>query len=170
MNWNTRLALPAEARALRTWLTSPGSLTARLSAVHPGFHVRLLFQGSGRPTADEAAAVGLRPGRLGGVREVLLCSAQGPVVFAHTVWRRGAGDGAWRLLQGLGRRPLGHLLFTEAGVIRLPLEYRRLTLRHPLHRRAELAAGRPLPALWSRRSVFILRGRRLLVTEIFLPG
>lgn len=169
MNWLRTLPRRADMAPCR-WLACPGSLTARLSAAHPGFHVRLLYQGRGRPTPDEAAVLDLAPGRVACLREVLLCADAGPLVLAHTAWRRDARDRAWRLLRGLGRRPLGHLLFTAPGVLRMPLAFRRLDGRHPLHRRAEQAVGAALPALWARRSVFVLRGRRLLVSEVFLPA
>jgi chorismate--pyruvate lyase len=170
MNWMQHLSRRPDAAPYRAWLTHPGSLTARLSAAHPGFHVRLLFQGRGRATPDELAVLGVATGTTVSLREVLLCADGGPLVLAHTVWRHRARDGAWRLLRGLGRRPLGHLLFTEPGVVRMPLAFLRLDRRHLLQRRAEQVVGKPLPPLWARRSVFILRGRRLLVTEVFLPG
>ena len=55
-------------------------------------------------------------------------------------------------------------------VVRLPMEYRKIDSRHPLYRRAQQVAPVAARAVWARRSVFLKRGRPLLVTEVFLTS
>ena len=154
----------------RTWLTDHGSLTQRLQARCPAFRVLRLCQRSGRPHQDECRAVGLRPGRLGLVREVLLLCGDTPLIFAHTVVPLASLRGPWQALTGLGHRPLGAALFANPLVQRFPLEYRRLDGRHPLHRSATASTWSDFGPLWARRSLFALEGHPILVTEVFLPA
>jgi len=78
--------------------------------------------------------------------------------------------GAWRMLSGLGARPLGAALFADPRIKRHPLRFRQLNRRHVLYVRAcGLLAAAPA-SLWARRSVFVLSGAPLLVTEVFLPA
>lgn len=139
------------------WLRAPGSLTRHLARVCPG---RLVVEvlGEGWAEADPASArlLGLRIGARVWRREVRLscwhAGAWTPYVHAITL---GSPEAQRRLgLARLGRRPLGSLLF-RGGARRLEL--------------AILPPGRNGPH-WARRSLFLLRGHRLLVREDFLPN
>lgn len=103
-------------------------------------------------------------------REVFLYCGDRPVVFAHSVLPLASLRGAWAKLGKLGNRPLGATLFANPCVRRAPLEYKRLNQRHPLYQRACARLDRPPTYLWARRSLFALHGRRILVTEVFLPA
>lgn len=166
---STSTGIPALAKR---WLTTTGSLTAAVRAVSTAFAVGRVFEGWRPPLIDEAPALGLKTRPLVWTREVLLRDGQTPLVFAHTVASRRAVH-AWPWLRGLGDKPLGEVLFQHHGVIRRPLEFCRLDPRHPVYHRAAqqlVAAGRTLePALYARRSVFVLHGQGVLVTEVFLP-
>jgi len=151
------------------WLIDRGSLTDRLRERCTAFRVELVFQGPRRATRDERFLVGDRArGTL--VREVYLHCGRTPVVFAHSVVRRRDLRGPWRALARLGTRPLGAALFADPRVRRQPLRFRKLEARDELHARARARLGARAPALWARRSLFILRNSPILVTEIFLPG
>ncbi|MEW6727731.1 MAG: chorismate--pyruvate lyase family protein [Pseudomonadota bacterium] len=151
------LAVRPHARPPLAWLRAPGSLTRHLARVCPG---RLVVEvlGEGWAEADPASArlLGLRIGARVWRREVRLsCRHAGawtPYVYAITL---GSPAAQRRLgLARLGRRPLGSLLF-RGGARRLEL--------------AVLPPGRSGPR-WARRSLFLLRGHRLLVWEAFLDG
>jgi chorismate--pyruvate lyase len=114
--------------------------------------------------------VGLRSERLAHVREVVLLADDVPVVFAHSIVAPDDLKGAWRSIGRLGNRPLAAALFADPRVRRYALEYRRIDRRHPLHARLKDASVVLPPMLWARRSLFRLRGRPLLVTEVFLPA
>ncbi|MHB1245289.1 MAG: chorismate--pyruvate lyase family protein [Sulfuriferula sp.] len=152
----------------RRWLTDQGSLTRRIIESCPRFSVRHLHQYSGRADPDESEMCGLsvKPSAL--LREVFLYCRETPVVFAHSVLPYSSLRGAWTQLGRLGNRPLGTALFANPCVRRAPLEFKRLDARHPLYRRACAQMDQRPAYLWARRSLFQLRGRRILVTEVFL--
>lgn len=163
--WHAR----AGAGAYRTWLTTDGSLTARIVACCAEFRVHVLRQALASPHVDEMRPLGLRRGERAWVREVVLLADGKPAVFAHSVLPRENARGAWRMVAGMGARPLGAALFADPRIERTPLEYRRLDARHTLWQAAVRAVGVPMPPLWARRSLFRLQGSSLLVTEAFLP-
>jgi chorismate--pyruvate lyase len=170
--WHARPARATAPAALRAWLTDAGSLTARIRARCGTFSVRVLRQRVDRVHRDEAALVGLRGGERAWVREVLLVADGRAVVFARSVLPRRNLRGAWNLFHGIGARPLGAALFADPRIVRGALACASLDRRDARYHRALAAAGSdgPPPLLWARRSLFRLRGRALLVTEVFLPG
>jgi chorismate--pyruvate lyase len=155
---------------LHAWLTAPGSLSWRIQERCPAFGVRRLRQERALPYVDEAHLVGVPRGRHALVREVILRCGTQPVVFAHSVTRARHLLGAWRSLQRLGSRPLATLLYDDPRIERRPLAFRKLNARHPLYRRAAQHLPDVPKEIWARRSVFLLRGAPLLVTELFLPA
>jgi chorismate--pyruvate lyase len=167
--WWRPLPVCNDAR-LRRWLLDRGSLTRRIQLRCERFHVEVLSQRIAAIDRDERAIIGVRPGVRCVVREVSLNCDQRPVVFAHSVVEPRALNGAWRMLATLGTRPLGAALFADPRVRRFPLRFRQLNRRHELYRRACGLLERPPAYLWARRSLFTLRGSRLLVTEVFLPA
>jgi chorismate lyase len=163
-----RSAPPAHPHPLHAWLTSRDSLTSRIKARVRHFNLVRLKQTAQRPNIDERRELGLRPGALAVVREVLLRDGENALVFAHSVAARRDLRGVWRGLSRLGTRPLAEMLFNDPTVVRLPIEYRKLDSRHPLYRRVQQVSPVSATALWARRSVFLKHGRALLVTEVFL--
>ena len=166
--WRRRPAPGADARR-RGWLVHRGLLTRRIEARCPDFAVRVVVQGRRRALIDERFVAG-PPARKVLVREVLLNCGARPVVFAHSVARLRALRGPWRSLRSLGNRSLGTVLFSDPRVRRCQMRFRKLHRTHRLHERACEVLGRRLPPLWARRSLFVLRGAPLLVTEVFLPS
>jgi chorismate--pyruvate lyase len=167
-------ALPSSA-PMRDWLTTPGSLTARLIAHSRAFRVQRLHQRSALCLADEARAIGLPRRERVWEREVLLrCDGQ-PVVFAHTVVPTSSTASDWPLFSALGERSLGSTLFYDPLVRRGPLEFTRIRAGHPLMQRALAALG-GMPGkgpagtnYYARRCVYRRHQGLLLVTEVFLP-
>lgn len=152
---------------VRPWLLVGGSLTAHVRALCPGgFGLRVLRQRRARPRPDEARALRLDPAALVLLREVALCCGERPLVIARTVIPLTSLRGRQRRLAGLGRRPLGALLFADRSTRRGPLAIARLDLRQAgVH-----GAPRGLGPVWGRRAVFRLGGAPLLVAEFFLPA
>ena len=178
-NWHRHVLAVNAPAALAGWLTSGGSLTARLKAHADTFRVQVLGQHPAQCLADEAAALGLDRAGSGRARcwerEVLLRCDNTPVVFAHTVVPMSATAADWPLFSALGERSLGTTLFGDPMVARGPLEYARLRASHPLARRARAALsgeGIAVPEeqmLYARRCLYRRRQGTLLVTEVFLP-
>jgi chorismate--pyruvate lyase len=172
--WRNVLDDPTLSAGQRRWLADEGSLTTRLRACCQDFSVEVLRQNLGRPLRDEAALLGRPPHQLAWLREVLLKTDGVPQVFAHSALARHEARGPWQLFVGMGNRPLGAALFSDPGIDRQPLQFRRLDARHPLYRAALQAAGSflspvPPPHLWARRSLFTHDQQSLLVCEVFLP-
>jgi chorismate--pyruvate lyase len=162
--------------AMRDWLTTPGSLTARLIAHSHQFRVQKLRQQSNPCLADEACAIGLaRPQRVW-EREVLLRCDGRPVVYGHTVVPMSATASDWPLFSALGERSLGTTLFYDPLVRRGQLEFARIRPGHPLLARVHAAlvgeeqGGRPDTPYYARRCVYRRRQGLLMVTEVFLPA
>ncbi|HET7729839.1 MAG TPA: chorismate lyase [Usitatibacter sp.] len=165
-----RRAAPSHADPWRAWLVWPGSLTRRIVARSTDFHVVVARQGPAMPHRDEHRAIGLARRARAHAREVTLVADGRPVVVAHSVAAAAGLRGPWRAVAGLGTRPLAEVLFSDPRLRRRPFEYARVDRRHPLWKRARALLARdpgPLPA---RRSLFILHGHRLMVTEVFLPA
>ncbi|QZA78478.1 chorismate lyase [Deefgea tanakiae] len=156
-------------RFLRPWLSERGSLTQCLIAHFPQFNVRVLQQGWQTPHLDERAVLHLprRQMRVA-TREVLLCSKEKPLVFAHSITMRSSLRGGFHLFGRSGSRPLGALLFADPTIRRSHLSWCKLNRRHPLWQKAVAAAGPQAATLWARRSVFFSGNDQLLVTEVFL--
>ena len=163
-----RAAPPPHPHPLHAWLTSRGSLTARIKANVNDFNLVRLTQLAQLPNIDERRELGLRRGEHAIIREVLLRDNERVLVFAHSIASRRDLRGAWRGLSRLGSRPLAEMLFNDPTVVRLPIEYRRIDSRHPLYRRAQQVVPFAMNHAWARRSVFLKQGAPLLVTEVFL--
>jgi len=163
--------LPAcgDAR-LRRWLLDRGSLTRRIQERCEHFRLDVLTQRIAPVRPDERAAIGLHAGAQCMEREVSLNCGPRPLIFAHSVVAPRALKGPWHMLSGLGARPLGAALFADPRIQRHPLRFRQFNGRHALYERACRLLDEQPATLWARRSLFVLCGSPLLVTEVFLPA
>jgi chorismate--pyruvate lyase len=152
------------------WLLDPGSLTTRLVKTSGGnFAVRVLHQGWGKPTADEAELLGLPYGQYAWLRETaLLCHGE-TWVYARSVMPLKTLSGKLRFLQRLKNSSLGALLFRDPGLTRSRFQIAQLPLRDLPLARIGLVPKHPDACVWGRRSLFQFHGRPILVGEIFLP-
>lgn len=162
--------VPPHANRYRHWLVDRGSLTRRLQERCAAFCVQRVRQTLRPGVIDERSPLRARAGEWLTTREVFLCCADTPVVFAHSVVRRGGLQGPWRWVGGLGARPLGAALFADPRIERTPLAFRAIGRHHPLFGCATARMEGPPRALWARRSIFLREGVPLLVTEVFLPA
>ena len=164
------LRLPPPANnPYRKWLTDKGSLTEKIKERSKGFKVIRCFQGVTAAGIDELSLMGCRYNQYTHVREVILVADNQPVVFAHSIAKLHDMRGTWRNIGKLGTRPLAEALFADPKVSRLDIEYGQINSKHYLFKKMQ-SYDLILPKrLWARRSLFLLKRRRLLVTEIFLP-
>lgn len=156
---------------LRYWVDHTASLTARIkSHCRAGFAVRVVGEGWQKPTLDESRRLGAAPDQYAWIREVLLLCGGRCWVFARTVMPHGSLRRANRELLTLGNRPLGGLLFAGPRAEREPVEAARLDDCDWLRGRLQAATGLcHADRLWARRVVHYVRGRPILVAEVFLP-
>jgi chorismate--pyruvate lyase len=139
------------------WVLDRGSLTQRLVKASSGaFKVRVTSLEWACPTTDESQKLCTGSRQKALIREVDLLCLDRVVVRARSVIPAATLTGEERQLRHLGSRPLGAFLFSSRAMLREPLElagfrdeYRRM--------------------MYGRRSVFLLHGKPLLVSEIFLP-
>lgn len=98
------------------------------------------------------------------MREVSLYADGCPVVYARSVLSQESMRGAWQVLSKIGNKPIGAVLFSDPGIRRSQLVYKKLDAQHSL--RHILVRNE---TLWARRSVFIRDKMPLLVNEVFMP-
>jgi chorismate lyase len=150
---------------LLPWLLAEGSLTRLLVRAADGdFRVQRIHQGWGRPTRSEARLLGLAAGRRALIREVVLWGRGEPWVFGRSILPVATLSGDLRRLRKLQNSSLGALLFSYPQLQRAPFQLAAIdgmTLPEPARNEA---------LLWGRRSRFELRGRALIVSEVFLPA
>lgn len=160
---------PVGARGFSKWVRSRGSLTERIMARCGDFRVNHVSNRYCRVNLDETDGIGCGRSESALVREVYLCCNETPVVFAHSVARRGSLKGPWRNLKFLGQRSLGSAFLASPKVRRDALEFLAISARHPLYEKScRFIEDRP-PKLWARRSLFSRGRNSILVTEVFLP-
>lgn len=168
--WGPERTLPRTlAPELRSWLLETGLLTQRLRvACGSSYHLRLVDQRVGFLSAELQALLEARA-NTAFVREIELCCGPNAWVFAQTL----VPDATLELhpwLAELGDSPLGETLAGIGGVERDALEFAELSVTHPLIERALQGVELKPMSVWARRTCFRLRGRCLLVQEVFLPG
>jgi chorismate--pyruvate lyase len=150
---------------LRYWLLDDGSLTNHLIESSRGqFKVQRLYQGWQVPLASERALLELPQRSLALIREVTLMNNDQAVVFARSVFPQSFLRGRYNHLRRLQSRPLGAILFKHPHMHRSPFELANISgtseyLPDALHQ--------PKPA-WGRRSRFIIDGKSVMVSEVFL--
>jgi len=130
--------------------------------------VQVLQQGWGAPLLSERRVLDMPEGERAVIREVRLLCGNTPWVFARTVIPVRTLRGRERRLVHVGSKSLGAALFANPHLSRGEMEIARLTQNDLLFDHA-LAAG-AVDEVWGRRSCFMLRGKRLLVSEFFLPA
>ncbi|MFN3712093.1 MAG: chorismate--pyruvate lyase family protein [Alcanivoracaceae bacterium] len=160
LHWQ-RLGRVRAPESVAVWLQDEGSLTRRLQR-HGQFSVRPVSQRVAVPTVAEGRLLGLRARQRALVREVLLLLNGKPVVFARSVLPLVSLTGANRVLGHMARRSLGAELFRNPRARRLAVWVAQVP---PF--RLPVALDQPA---WGRQSLFIKRGRPLLVAEVFLPS
>ncbi|MCP5128305.1 MAG: chorismate lyase [Pseudomonadales bacterium] len=151
----------------RPWLLDDSSLTVRLIELNQGdFRVQRRYQGWQTPLLSESKLLGVPVRQRALVREVGLMLADQTVVFARSVFPVASLTGDLTHLRYLQNKSLGAILFKYPGMRRSPFELARMAgdseyLPSDLHQST--------PA-WGRRSRFVIGGRSLMVSEVFLEG
>ncbi len=150
------------------WLTDTGSLTARLKQQCQLFAVEVLTEGIYPLSKDEQEKLQLTEDR-GFVREVLLKLDGIPWVFARSVMSLSTLTGEQACLSQLGNNPLGAILFNSSDMQRSKIEIAEFLPNSPVQQLASRISVCTRASLLGRRSLFLLSGKALLVSEIFLP-
>jgi len=170
--WHRHVGAVQAPEGMRDWLTTQGSLTARLVRSSETFRVKRLHQHAALCALEEAGPIGLPRRMRVWEREVLLCCDGQPAVFGHTVVPMSATATDWPLFSALGERSLGTTLFYDPLVARGRLEFARLRAGHPLVEQLRAALSGELQGneFYARRCVYRRHQGLLMVTEVFLPA
>lgn len=103
------------------------------------------------------------------VREVVLASSRHKLIVARTVFNSKSLRLSRKMMQ-LGSQPLGQLLFANGNPAWLAREYARVGPAAAIYPLVRKAGCQPSGKFWARRSLYLLDGQPLLVTEVFLPA
>ncbi len=149
----------------RDWLLDEGSLTERLIAASGGdFRVERLSQCWQQPLLSERRLLGL-PGRQWAlIREVVLRCREEAWIYARSVIPASTLTGSLRHLRHLQNQSLGALIFQQPTLQRGEFQLALL----PAHSDYVHEQVRQEQAAWARRSRFLIEGKPLSVSEVFL--
>ena len=153
---------------LYDWLVDTGSLTARLKQYCQEFTVEILSEGNYPLSDDEKTKLNLSE-NIGFVREVLLKLDGTPWVFARSVMPLNTLTAPGGELEQLGNRSLGSVLFNAPDMQRSEIEIAEFDAQSKVYLLSHLFSSMPKASLFGRRSCFLLGGKSLLVSEVFLP-
>lgn len=147
----------------KDWLTYRGSLTEQMEAASgQPLSVKVIRQGISATSSIEKATLNLGVREWAWVREVELGFEDKCWVTARTVVPYSVFQSPIRRLALLKDKPLGPLLFNKLGAIRESMDV--TALRYVAWQKRTYEQD-----LWSRRSIFMVYQRPLLVQEVFLP-
>lgn len=141
---------------LKSWLTDPGSMTARLKQHCRDFNIEVLQQEWQVSFIKEAEILSIQPQELCLIREVIIYCDGIATIFGRTVMPKALFQDQYKDLQNLDATPIGEILFSDPSTRRSAFEYAKI----------EIAGN----ILYARRSVFYLSNQPLLLTEIFLEN
>jgi chorismate--pyruvate lyase len=165
--WRREAQTPGPLLApVRTWLLDDGSLTQHLINTGRSFSVERRRQAWEAPGLDERRLLGMAGRERAVVRQVTLRLDGRAVVYARSVFPIGSLEGPLRRLRSLANQSLGAFLFSYPDMRRSPFEIAYLAGDDPYLPEALHQAA---PA-WARRSCFLVAGKPLLVSEVFLEG
>jgi chorismate--pyruvate lyase len=150
----------------RCWLLDDGSLTQHLIDTGRQFSLSRLSQRWEQPLAQERRLLCMGQRERALVRRVALRLDGEVVVFARSVFPVSSLTGPLLRLRSLASQSLGSFLFAQTDMRRSPFEIARLP-GNSSYLPARLRQDAPA---WARRSCFVVAGRPLLVSEVFLEG
>ena len=154
--------------SVQSWAYEAGSLTQRLRDYYGNtIAVSILFHQWRVPFLNERQQLHLPHHRYGLTREVMLHTNGKPLLLARTIIPDETIKVAHRNLAHLGTRPLGEVIFSYPDLERISMD---LTVIMPTtwneHARQIATINQPI---WSRRTIYAIQKRQMLVSEFFLP-
>ncbi|MRX28007.1 chorismate lyase [Kangiella sp. HZ709] len=151
------------------WLLEYGSLTEKLEArIGQKINIKVLQESVSEANSKEAELLSLERGNEIWTREVLLYGSENPWIYAKTIVPMNSAF----LIESLGDKPLGSILFSEKELQRQMLRVRQLDHKHHLFQCAKTNCDFEIEKLWARRSLWQNSKHKeleLLVSEVFLP-
>lgn len=171
LNWQTEQQIQGQLLPnLCAWFLYPGSFMTRLQEHGiPNPSINVVGENWQLPLPYEAELLKLDSQSQVLVREVLIESAGYRWMFARSIFPKQTLTGREYQLANLKNRSLGSVLFNDPDMQRSHFEMTCLMPGVYLYEKAIKLIDTSTEKLWARRSVFDLRGKELLLTEVFLP-
>lgn len=158
---------------IQEWLTKPTILSKALKRFSKTLQVKVLEQRFSDAFADEYSILQLDKNTKPFVRQVLLIGDQDvPLTYGRVIIPQATYQAYFQDFEKLGSQLIGEtLLYNNPHVARSGFEYRYFNARDPLWNfiYRHLPKDSPQQDLWARRSVFNLKDKPLLISELFLP-
>ncbi len=146
-----------------------GSLIKHLEYYSPeNISLTLEAKSWGKPHPDESKILHLRNSSYALLRETFLTCGPHPWVYARTIIPPQTLLASRRLAHW-GNKPLGNYLFSDKLTYRGKIEIAELKTSNTPYSPIYNLAIEEDNTLWGRRSIFYIRNKPLLLTEIFLP-
>lgn len=156
--------------ALKEWLLHPGSFMERLKDHGVSAKIQVVQQRWQLPDAIEREVLNLDFRKNALIREVLITSGETIWMFARTVFPRATLTGKYRQLAHLKTRSLGSVLFKDPTLQRSEFDIFSISSEPHLQKQLLQAVSVNTENLWARRSLFFVREKPLLLTEVFFPS
>lgn len=173
MHWTPQLPTSLNS-STADWLTHTGSMTKRLQeTAQSRFDVHIINERWVTPdqlAENERILLHLSTHEKVKLREVHLMVDGEPWIYGYTLFPETTLNDEKTHLQELGTKPLGQILFSDPSTVRHPMSFCCLTHDEPLYQQAIHGLPKTTTPLWSRRSLFTIQSRLLLLYEVFLPG
>ncbi|WP_028862328.1 chorismate--pyruvate lyase family protein [Psychromonas aquimarina] len=151
------------------WLYDHSSLTQKLEGLCKTFSVQIKQQittnSINSPLSDYFSSESQVL-----VREVYLYCDDTPVVFAQTEIPFSTLSEEQEKLAQIGEQSLGKFLFQDPTMVRGKIETAEFLKNSFLHQLSESLQQSCRHSLWARRSLFHIKNKPLLVSEVFLPA
>ena len=155
------------------WLAEFGSLTEKLSRYVDKVKLEVLHESLQLAHPHENGILSLAEKEKSHIREVILYGPTKPWIFARTIVPEQTGY----LIQSLGDKPLGSILFSGKQLSRQFLHFKKLGTDDRLFKAAKKHFSGNDDYLWARRSLWTNKHHKtgsdvelsMLVCEVFLP-
>ncbi|MGE3919653.1 MAG: chorismate lyase [Gammaproteobacteria bacterium] len=148
------------------WLTHAESMTKMIRTHSKNHEIHLSKRAWEFPFLSEKTRLNLAPRVLANIREVQIHCNGYHVMFARTVIPRATFIREEFKFKHLNNRPLGELLFSEPSIERSTFEIAKIYRGNYFYTKSGALNE---PFLWGRRSIFYIKNKPLLLTEIFTP-
>lgn len=153
---------------IASWLYDHNSLTEKLETYCSLFSVKIKQQLSVKPNNQLSTFFNTEDNIL--LREVLLYCDHKAVVFAQTeIPFTTLTEDQGKLIK-IGEQSLGKILFKDPTMLRGQIEVTEFKNGSAFHQLATELQQSVEHSLWARRSLFYLKNKPLLVSELFLPA
>jgi len=160
-------------REWQSWLSDTGSLTQQIErAICQKLEVMVLSDGRQVLNSDESRYFHFKIKRCR-IREVLLCANGEALVMARSIIPTPSSSGSNQSVLRLGTKPLGAVLFAKSRTSTQKKALRNIAFLNKRDCFWRICQKKypSLPArVWSRRTLYKLKGHPLLVSEVFLPA